>query len=144
MGWKEAKWCSSLVFIKEKIYAQIFQQYLPLIRSIAPVFGAAKSLYNFRIFFLIYKYPNIITQIHCRAFMFELWCERSRLLGPMDMSEAIASYLHLAFTFNLKYSKEVFVIFARDHMWSYFYRVHRLSQISCRDVWLNMVMSQVN
>ena len=38
----------------------------------------------------------------------------------MDMSEAIASYLHLAFTFNLKYSKEVFLIFARDHMWSYF------------------------
>ena len=50
-----------------------------------------------------------------RAFVFEVWCERSRLLGPMDMFEAIASFLHLAFVFNLKYPK-VFCIYARGNV----------------------------
>ena len=38
-------------------------------------------------------------------FVFEVWCERRKLLGDMDMAEAIASFLHLAFVFDLKYPK---------------------------------------
>jgi len=49
--------------------------------------------------------PFILALQVDKAFVFEVWCERSRLLGPMDMFEAIASFLHLAFVFNLKYLK---------------------------------------
>ena len=35
--------------------------------------------------------------------MFEVWCEKRKLLGNLDMAEAIASFLHLAFVFDLKY-----------------------------------------
>ena len=38
--------------------------------------------------------------------MFELWCDQKKLLGNMSLSVAIGSFLHLAFTFDLKYPKE--------------------------------------
>ena len=37
--------------------------------------------------------------------MFDVWCERKKLLGDLDMAEAIASFLHLSFVCNLKYPK---------------------------------------
>ena len=38
-----------------------------------------------------------------QGWVFELWCESSKLLGNMSLSTAIASFLHLAFVFDLKY-----------------------------------------
>ena len=38
-----------------------------------------------------------------RTFVFELWCEQNLLLRNLDMSQAIASFLHLSFVFDLKY-----------------------------------------
>ena len=38
-------------------------------------------------------------------FVFDVWCERKKLLGDLDMAEAIASFLHLSFVCNLKYPK---------------------------------------
>ena len=40
-----------------------------------------------------------------RTFIFELWCERKKLLGDLDMAEAVASFIHLAFVFDLKYPR---------------------------------------
>ena len=35
--------------------------------------------------------------------MFEIWCEKRKLYGDLSMAEAIAGFLHLAFTVDLKY-----------------------------------------
>ena len=40
-----------------------------------------------------------------RMFIFELWCEKRKLLGELDLAEAIAAFIHLAFVFDLKYPK---------------------------------------
>ena len=37
--------------------------------------------------------------------MFEVWVEGQKLLGNLSLAYAIASYLHLVFVFDLKYSK---------------------------------------
>ena len=37
--------------------------------------------------------------------MFELWCEHKKLVGNMSLAVAIASFIHLAFTFDLHYPK---------------------------------------
>ena len=42
-----------------------------------------------------------------RTFVFELWCERKKLLGDLDMAEAVAAFIHLAFVFDLKYPKVI-------------------------------------
>ena len=38
-----------------------------------------------------------------RVYVFEVWCEQRRLFGNLDIAEAIAGFLHLAFVFDLKY-----------------------------------------
>ena len=38
-------------------------------------------------------------------FIFELWCEKRKLIGELDLAEAIAAFIHLAFVFDLKYPK---------------------------------------
>ena len=46
-----------------------------------------------------------IEAIYFRKFHFELHVEKEPLLVNLDLPEAIAGYLHLAFVFNLKYPK---------------------------------------
>ena len=43
-----------------------------------------------------------------RGFVFEVWCEKSKLFGNLDMSQAIAGFIHLAFVFDLKYAQVCF------------------------------------
>ena len=38
-----------------------------------------------------------------RGFVFEVWAEKTRLLDNLNMPQAIAGLLHLAFVFDLKY-----------------------------------------
>ena len=38
-----------------------------------------------------------------RHYNFELWAEGKRILHNMDLADALSAFLHLAFTFNLKY-----------------------------------------
>ena len=40
-----------------------------------------------------------------RVFIFELWCEKRKMFGDLDMAEAIAGFLHLAFVFGVEYPK---------------------------------------
>ena len=54
------------------------------------------------------KYHIVFKYLICfilffRAWVFEVWVEKRRLFGPIDMSEAIAGFLHLAFVFDLEY-----------------------------------------
>ena len=37
--------------------------------------------------------------------MFELWTEKVKLLGNMDLVSVLAAYFHLCFIFDLKYPK---------------------------------------
>jgi hypothetical protein len=37
--------------------------------------------------------------------VFELWVEKQRILEQLDMAQCIASFLHLVFTFDLKFPK---------------------------------------
>ena len=48
------------------------------------------------------SYVYVIVNLR-RTFVFELWCEQKLLLRNLDMSQAIASFLHLSFVFVLKY-----------------------------------------
>ena len=41
--------------------------------------------------------------LNFRTFVFEVWVEGRKLLSMLDMCEAIASFLHLSFVFNLEY-----------------------------------------
>ena len=40
-----------------------------------------------------------------RNFIFEVHAEKEKLLGNLDLAEAIACFLHLVFVFNLEYPK---------------------------------------
>ena len=40
-----------------------------------------------------------------REYVFELWIEKERILQNMQMAESISAFLHLVFTFGLKYPK---------------------------------------
>ena len=40
-----------------------------------------------------------------KTFVFELWVEKEKLFGNMSIIESIASFLHLAFVFDLCYPK---------------------------------------
>lgn len=42
--------------------------------------------------------------------MFEVHVEKQRILSNLDLSSAIASLLHLAFVFNIKYPKVMLYI----------------------------------
>ena len=42
-----------------------------------------------------------------RSISFELWVCRSRILGNLSITQAIASFLHLAFVCNLQYPKVI-------------------------------------
>ena len=57
-------------------------------------------------FFKIQQISTNMTEL--RTFVFELWAEKKKLLGNMDMVSALASFFHLCFTFNLKYLKVSF------------------------------------
>ena len=48
---------------------------------------------------------TLMEAIYFRKFHFELHVEKEPLLVNLDLPEAIAGYLHLAFVFNLKYPK---------------------------------------
>ena len=37
--------------------------------------------------------------------MFEVWVENKKLFGNLSLAHALASFLHLAFVFDLKYPK---------------------------------------
>ena len=37
--------------------------------------------------------------------VFEVWVEHEKLIGNLSLSVAIATFFHLAFTFDLKYNK---------------------------------------
>ena len=47
----------------------------------------------------------MIDAFYFRKFHFELHVEKEPLLVNLDLPEAVAGYLHLAFVFNLKYPK---------------------------------------
>ena len=36
-------------------------------------------------------------------YIFELWVERTKLLGNLDLPDCIAAFIHLCFTFGLEY-----------------------------------------
>ena len=38
-----------------------------------------------------------------RNFVFEIHVEKTKLMGNLNMGEAVAGFLHLAFVFDLKY-----------------------------------------
>ena len=40
-----------------------------------------------------------------RDYVFELWVEEQKVLGNMSLTSAISSFLHLCFSFDLKYPK---------------------------------------
>ena len=42
-----------------------------------------------------------------RHYNFELWAEGKRILHNMDLADALSAFLHLCFTFNLKYPQVV-------------------------------------
>ena len=46
-----------------------------------------------------------------RTYVFEVWVEKARILGNLDMAQAISSLLQLVFCFNLKYPK----VFCHHH-----------------------------
>ena len=37
--------------------------------------------------------------------MFELWVDKTKVLGNLSITQAIASFLHMAFVFDLHYPK---------------------------------------
>lgn len=49
---------------------------------------------------------------HFRTFIFSLHVEKDELLGTMEIEEAVAAFIHLAFVCDLKYPKvfDIFVI----------------------------------
>ena len=49
--------------------------------------------------------PFIMAIPVSKSFVFELWCEKKKLLGDLEMAEAIAAFLHLSFVFNFEYPK---------------------------------------
>ena len=46
-----------------------------------------------------------------RLFVFEVHVEKERLMDSLELPEAIAGVLHLAFVFDLKYPKVIFCYF---------------------------------
>ena len=56
------------------------------------------------LFYIAFRLSYVYVIVNLRkTFVFELWCEQKLLLRNLDMSQAIASFLHLAFVFDLKY-----------------------------------------
>ena len=49
--------------------------------------------------------PHMMAVKVGRSYVFELWVEKKRILEQLDMGQCIASFLHLAFCFDLKYPK---------------------------------------
>ena len=39
------------------------------------------------------------------SWMFEVWVDKTKLLGNLSLTQAIASFLHLAFVFDLQFPK---------------------------------------
>ena len=37
--------------------------------------------------------------------IFEIWVDKSKLIGNLSLHSAIATFIHVAFIFNLKYPK---------------------------------------
>ena len=49
------------------------------------------------------SYSRFFIIVTLRHYNFELWTEGKRILHNMDLADALSAFLHLAFTFNLKY-----------------------------------------
>ena len=49
------------------------------------------------------SYSNFFIIVTFRHYNFELWTEGKRILHNMDLADALSAFLHLVFTFNLKY-----------------------------------------
>ena len=56
----------------------------------------------------------------------ELWVEDSKLLGNLSLSTAISSYLHLCFSFDLKYPKVRNGCLLKDFIFQFMCRVGKL------------------
>jgi len=50
--------------------------------------------------------PHIVAIAVQRIWIFEVWVDKMKLLENLTLAQAIASFLHLSFTFNLQYPKE--------------------------------------
>ena len=46
---------------------------------------------------------NCVLLFYFSLFIFELWVEGAKLVGNLTITEAVASFLHLSFVFDLKY-----------------------------------------
>ena len=68
---------------------------------------AAPSSWQFKCQSTVIVIVDHIMFFFVRTFVFELWCERKKLLGDLDMAEAVAAFIHLAFVFDLKYPKVI-------------------------------------
>jgi hypothetical protein len=55
----------------------------------------------------VFDYTILLTLQYFRKFHFEVHVEKELLLANLDLPEAIAGFLHLAFVLNLKYAKVV-------------------------------------
>ena len=49
------------------------------------------------------SYSNFFIIVTFRHYNFELWTEGKRIMQNMDLADALSAFLHLVFTFNLKY-----------------------------------------
>ena len=47
--------------------------------------------------------PHIVAVQVGSLYIFELWVERTKLLGNLDLPDSIAAFIHLCFTFGLEY-----------------------------------------
>ena len=47
--------------------------------------------------------PHIFARKLDDSYVFELWWERECIMGNMGLTSSICAFLHLAFSFNLKY-----------------------------------------
>ena len=54
--------------------------------------------------------PHLRARQIDKSFVFEVWVERSELLGKMDIASAISAFLHLCFVLNLQYPKGMCVL----------------------------------
>jgi len=50
--------------------------------------------------------PHVVAICVDKAWIFEVWVDKMKVLGELTLVQGIASFLHLAFSFNLQYPKE--------------------------------------
>ena len=62
-----------------------------------------KIRFKVRILVLVWDFHfSYMISFVFRVYVFEVWCEQRRLFGNLEIAEAIAGFLHLAFVFDLK------------------------------------------